>query len=155
MNNYTQIKDNRTDNLNLQKQLGYAGLIPFIALTVMLYIVPAEELSKVTLAFMTYSACILSFMAGTLWGMNTARELSKGALIVTNLLTISAWITLNLSSQLIPLSLLAVGFIVSYFTERPYSLPNLTGSLYLQMRMRLTTIVVLCHLLFLFGIFYR
>ncbi|MFK7956523.1 MAG: DUF3429 domain-containing protein [Lysobacterales bacterium] len=56
--------------------LGYAGLIPFVALA----IAPVTQVLAVDVrhAFITYSAVILSFLGGIRWGVNAAASTPSG-----------------------------------------------------------------------------
>ncbi|REL30489.1 DUF3429 domain-containing protein [Thalassotalea euphylliae] len=124
------------------RTLGYLGLIPFIAAawaattnTSLLSLSPYQ-------VFVAYSACILSFLAGTLWLKQTAQI----ATIISNLFTLVAFACLLLPAQL-ALPVLASGFVLllasefkmGLFTDKPLG--------YQLLRIVLTSIVVLCHIL--------
>ena len=147
--------------LKLMHILGYAGLIPFgIPVCLMLndlwfgsairsgipWVVHAPDI------FISYSAIILSFMCGTLWaGWQTIGDnrLAKGAVLVSNLLALSAWSALLLMfilavPKVLSVILLMLGFISLLIVER------MLGSaviVYWRMRLSLTAIVVILHLI--------
>ncbi|WP_448551653.1 DUF3429 domain-containing protein [Thalassotalea montiporae] len=121
------------------RTLGYLGLIPFIAATW----AATSNASLLSLSpyqvFVAYSACILSFLAGTLW-------LKQTATIISNLFTLVAFACLLLPAEL-ALPVLASGFVLllasefkmGLFTDKPLG--------YQLLRIVLTSIVVLCHIL--------
>ena len=50
-------------------RLGYAGLIPFILLAALMWLVDAELLPFVAIALSGYAATIVSFLGGVHWGI--------------------------------------------------------------------------------------
>ena len=48
----------------LARQLGYAGLAPFVRLATLLWIVRVEQQSGITMAQLSYAALIASFLGG-------------------------------------------------------------------------------------------
>lgn len=50
-------------------RLGYAGLIPFILLAALMWLVDAELLPFVAIALGGYAAAIVSFLGGVHWGI--------------------------------------------------------------------------------------
>lgn len=50
-------------------RLGYAGLIPFVVLTALMWLVNAELLPFVSIALGGYAAVIVSFLGGVHWGI--------------------------------------------------------------------------------------
>ena len=147
--------------LKLMHILGYAGLIPFgIPVCLMLndlwfgsairrgipWVVHAPDM------FISYSAVILSFMCGTLWaGWQTIgnNRLAKGAVLVSNLLALSAWGALLLMfiasvPKVFCVIILMLGFISLLTAER---MLGTSVMIYWRMRLFLTAIVVILHLL--------
>lgn len=55
----------------IARQLGYAGLIPFVALALLAWALP-EWRVKAQLAQLTYAAVILSFLGAVHWGLALA-----------------------------------------------------------------------------------
>ena len=53
----------------LARQLGYAGLAPFVLLATLLWIVRVEQQSGVMMALLSYAALIASFLGGLHWGI--------------------------------------------------------------------------------------
>ena len=53
----------------LAERLGYAGLLPFIAGALLVWLVRADVHAYVALALSVYAALILSFLGGMHWGL--------------------------------------------------------------------------------------
>lgn len=49
--------------------LGYAGLVPFVGLALLMWLVNAEALPYVALLMVAYAALIASFLGGIHWGL--------------------------------------------------------------------------------------
>ena len=146
-------------NAAIINSLGYAGLIPFL---VAAWAAVAErtlfQLSP-TMVFLTYSAIILSFLGGTLWGK--ARELvegmlSSGLLVLSNLLALSAWAMLLLGEAWLAAGLIIAlfGYVLLYAVERFAAGQMLgdVGSSYLLFRLTLTIVVCLAHAIVLYAV---
>lgn len=53
----------------LLRRLGHAGLIPFVLLALMLWLLGGEQQAFVAIALAGYGALILSFLGGVHWGL--------------------------------------------------------------------------------------
>ena len=147
--------------LKMMHILGYAGLIPFMfplfLMLTDLWFGPAKGNGMPWAVyapdiFISYSAVILSFMCGTLWASWQTignNRLARYAVLVSNLLALSAWSALLLMfilavPKVLSVILLMLGFISLLTTER------MLGSavkIYWRMRLSLTAIVVILHLI--------
>jgi hypothetical protein len=147
--------------------LGYTGLIPLMIpvwpmfdqlwfglglRSAVLFGIYAPQI------FIAYSAVILSFMSGTLWAKwQTVKEqsLAKFAVLTSNLFALSAWCALLLIYSapvmaVFSVALLMLGFISLLWVE------HLIGGLekvYWRMRLSLTGIVIILHLVMITLIF--
>jgi hypothetical protein len=65
---YTPISPDSDAGVLIQR-LGYAGLIPFVVLACLLWIVTPEAHPYVALALTAYAATITSFLGGIHWGI--------------------------------------------------------------------------------------
>lgn len=139
---------------SLVQRLGYAGLIPFLITALWAWFDPSHQ-PWANQLFVYYSAIILSFMAGTLWGRTLHTDIAshpQAVFITTNIVAVTAWLVLALGFLTIATGVLLLGFVAILWTElrylrsTPASYPN-----YATMRFVLTTIVVACHLLMLFS----
>jgi len=152
--------------------LGIAGLIPFILLAVMT--VGPFKLSELPFQhsvltswshpeleiFIAYSAIILSFMAGTLWGRSLDSEQSlatNNIVLLSNVIALTAWLVLILeliNLNELALGILALGFCTLFFFEyhQRNRLYGNNASHYLRYRLFLTTIVVFSHIVLIFKV---
>lgn len=53
----------------LARRLGHAGLIPFVLLALLLWLLGGEEQAFVSIALAAYGALIVSFLGGVHWGL--------------------------------------------------------------------------------------
>ena len=144
--------------------LGYAGLGPFVLLSVMMlhaaFVGPGLQSSSVfglytPYLFISYSAIILSFLSGTLWSRNGyAPESTQNELLLlgSNFLALIAWLALILvyfSSvmTMLAVSLLIAGFASVLLCERSIMVTNKS---YWRLRLHLTGTVIATQLLVLF-----
>jgi hypothetical protein len=123
--------------------LGYIGLIPFIAC---LYLSNQEIYwqDNARLAFIAYSAVILSFIAGTLWRVNE-RKNNKYQQIISNAFSLIAFASL-LIYQHIALAILATSYLLLFLYEKSIAAQSTLTANYITMRFRLTMTVVLLHI---------
>lgn len=143
-------------NERIWQGLGYAGLLPFIIATTMAWTGFKLTWLNAEFAFISYSAVILSFISGTLWGRAIALSTSSTTgrlLIQSNLFSILAWIALLLNQQLFSLAILAVGYLSLLAIERKAKELCLNQD-YISMRLRLTLVAVTLHLLMLIHQFF-
>ena len=124
--------------------LGTLGLVPFIALPILSKFSPQFSYFS-TLVFAYYSACILCFLAGTLW-----HEASTGFVVVSNVLTlwaVSCLVLYNFNSAM-ALLLLALGFLVMLLLDMNRALP----AWYIRFRRSLTIVVIAMHIVSSYGV---
>ncbi|MDO6708552.1 DUF3429 domain-containing protein [Photobacterium sp. 1_MG-2023] len=138
----------------IMKQLGYLGLLPFVV-TLLLAIADIRlfQLSGHQM-FIAYSAVILSFLSGILWGNaidHSSHRLSKNALILSNLFVLLAWgaILQGNKHALIATGLLALGYLAVWFAEKliRQTEGETAPADYQPLRGRLTLGAVVLHLL--------
>ena len=136
-------------------QLGYLGLLPFIVgLSLVLLNETLLGISGLQI-FISYSAIILSFLSGALWGAaleSFSSNLGRTALILSNLFALTAWATLLLDGYIkLAVLLLAFSFLAVWFAEK-YVRTNQNAASpegYQTMLNRLTFGVVAMHFIFL------
>lgn len=143
--------------------LGYAGLLPFLIPVYLLFsgsVLPADDV--VTL-FLSYSTVILAFLGGSLWGFGLAssRSLFSSLLVVgSNLIALLAWagLLLGVFSPHAAVAGLAAGFVLVLLFELRFARFLFAESNvavkhhYIDLRLTLTAIVVLAHLLVFYYI---
>lgn len=144
----------------LIKILGYAGAVPFL---LPVYLMGQAFLSSKGLqsaalfglyapyVFIAYSAVILSFLSGTVWAYARSVDavVSYGAILFSNLVALSAWLSMLLIyiapiMTLFALCLLMAGYLGLLLIERLLEVPENAG--YWHMRIQLTAVVALAHL---------
>lgn len=148
--------------LYVTRSLGFLGLIPFFA---SLYWVITQQTPldyNPAFLFLSYSAIILSFLAGTLWGRSIQLDQTPTGsllLIISNGAAIVAWCSLLLGFEfyVATLILLMAGFSALLAIEyRGYDTYfEGTEPYYMQMRFTLTTIVLITHIALLAIILIR
>jgi len=126
--------------------LGYAGLIPFVTGPLWLSLSPATAPAWLDHLWLSYTAMIASFMAGTLWGMAIFTAGGPNGLIgmaMSTVLMLLAWAALALPFQSALIALSAV-FVLLVFAEvwRERVLDPLGG--YMTLRVGLTVGVLVC-----------
>lgn len=138
--------------LRLQAQLlGYAGLIPFIGLSIGTWAdLPFIEQPHYLLQ--AYAAVILSFMGAIHWGMviSMPGEEARMQLVASIVPPLLGWVALMLP-QVTGYSLLILSFIGLCFYDGVVARKSALPSWYLPMRVVLTSIVVLCLALAAFA----
>jgi len=143
-------------NHTLIYSLGLAGLIPFIGSCIAVFTGWTILGMAPQSLFLSYSAIILSFLGGTLWGKSRelpTSSLSTGLLIFSNVLALLAWFMLLLGpdSYSSGLIIAILAYITIYTVERTNSeqLFASVGGSYLTLRLILTTTVCLSHVFML------
>jgi len=139
--------------------LGYLGLAPFLVAG---YLSATDGVFLGTdplLSFIGYSAVILAFLSGSLWGKGLGivdSGFSRALLLISNAIALLAWFGLSAgaSNYGVAIAALFSGFLLMLFLEYRMStllFANLNFS-YINLRSRLTVIVLLLHLLVLYSI---
>ena len=144
--------------------LGCLGLIPFLGSSALIlsdfihygHVASSNLFGIYTpLIFISYSAIILSFLCGTLWGSRDHMRLLKQEntlLLFTNLIAVIAWfliLAVQISNTLLLMGvfLLGVSFVVLFFVEITFTLMD---QKYKVLRSLLTAAVFLSHMIVLF-----
>jgi hypothetical protein len=86
------------------------GFIPFVAATCALVVDITLFGFHGTHIFITYAAIIVSFLAGSTWGLFLLQQASKRKLILTNVIALIAWWSLFTEPSFLAFGLLAVSF---------------------------------------------
>lgn len=125
----------------LRATLGYAGLIPFAAgAFAMVFLPPWAHWAS--LGFVSYSATIVAFMAGSLWA-SVASRLAMLTAIIVSLSACAALLLAVAGLTLSAIALLGALLALLWAVER-YSTANSAG--YMALRTRLTVLATLAHL---------
>lgn len=134
--------------------LGLAGLIPFAAAAVGVFLLDDLLLALAQRLFLTYSLAILCFLAGTLWGETLPEpDAGEGAvLLVSNGVVIFAVLAILTAQPVLAALLLLLGHLAQLWYERQ-SLRR--PAWYVRLRTGLTGVAAGCHLLFMLGLMVR
>jgi hypothetical protein len=129
----------------LAHQLGYAGLIPFVLLTLGCWLAHPDWLGDFIKGQLAYGIAILAFLGGIHWGAvlmssELSIEQTKKALLWSVTPPLVAWISTMLGG--FGFAVLMAGFIGTYQADKRlfgwYGMPDW----FLQLRFRLTCVAV-------------
>ena len=121
-------------------RLGYAGLIPFILLAALMWLVDAELLPFVAIALSGYAAAIVSFLGGVHWGIGFMKgEASPRFHFIWGVVpSLIAWLALMMPAYAaLPLQGLVV---VACYAVDSKIYPAAGLASWLPMRLRLTVV---------------
>jgi len=100
--------------------------------------------SWVLLAFIAYSAAILSFLGGVNWGVvvNNPKQADDTKILIFSIMpSIIAWVALVIPRNSPVLLMLLMAFILQYFFDRSIKRKHYLPTWYIEMRAKLTFIV--------------
>ena len=131
----------------LAQRLGYAGLIPFVLLASLLWIVETDLRPWLTIALTSYAALIATFLGGIHWGIAAQQTFGQRSFHLIWGITPSliAWLALIMPAYA-GLPLIAVLLVACYVVDRK-SYPAAGWSAWLPMRLQLTAVAVLSCLI--------
>ena len=126
--------------------LGYAGLVPFVALAVATWLAPPAYRAQAAHALLAYGATIASFLGAIHWGlaMREPRTPQPGPFVWGVFPSLVAWVALllPLSQGLVTLALLlGICLAVDWRSYPAYGLGK-----WLTMRLHLTLVAGVCLL---------
>jgi len=132
----------------LARNLGHAGLLPFLAGAFIVWVLPPSKGLLVTSYFAQYSAVILSFLGGMLWSTTLMKNINPGMsralLWLAILFSLAAWLSTFLA-PLYALLVLCAGFWVARVVEQR-SVDRVYPLWLITLRNWLTRIVIACHI---------
>lgn len=121
--------------------LGYAGLIPFVFLTVALLLDSTSD--SALQALNIYSFGILSFLCGSWWLARSIKPLQIWRVLISNLIFLAGFASYLWVSTYFPL-IAALLFITVYLLEYYTPLVAAVSKQYHRLRLLLTVIVASC-----------
>ena len=121
-------------------RLGYAGLIPFVLLAALMWLVDAELLPFVAIALGGYAAAIVSFLGGVHWGIGFMKgETSPRFHFIWGIVpSLIAWLALMMPAYA-ALPLLGLVVVACYVVDSK-TYPSAGLASWLPMRLRLTVV---------------
>ena len=128
--------------------LGYSGLLPFFGFCIGFSVMEDWPRSLSIQGFVIYSLAIFAFLAGALWGQEQRVESasSVSTLVVSNGLILFGVASILTAQAMMASVFLMLGYIALLWYEVRISQLEVW---YRRMRVRLTTGVVIAHLLFI------
>jgi len=128
-------------------RLGFAGLLPFVILALLLWLVDEDLHPFVSIALTSYAATIASFLAGVHWaiGFLSQKESDRFHLWWAISLSLLAWLGVVMPAYA-GLPFLALLLIAAYLVDRK-TYPNAGLKHWLTLRFRLTVIASVACLL--------
>ena len=137
---------------SVTSSLGYCGLIPIVAGVVLTWWNFETSFFDGPTLFVGYSALILCFLAGAIWGRVLSGVSSRRGslmLIGSNAIVIIAWLALLISSEFFALGILilSLGYVAILVGEFRFAKRLMSGVTldYLQLRFTLTILICLGH----------
>lgn len=131
--------------------LCYVALIPFLMTCLGAWTQGGAEMKLVQGVFVFYSAIILSFMGGSLWGVTITRlsslDNAKQLILLSTGLALSGWFALLLPPT-VAVGILLIGHILTLVYERRLELFEHLPHWYHKLRAKLTALVIGFHLIF-------
>ncbi len=139
-----QVEQTATGIPVLALVLGYAGLVPFLAGAVELWLLPGFMTDFVEAALLAYAAGILSFMGAIHWGlaMRSHRDIVNLQLGLSVVPALLGWLALMLPVTL-AYPLLIVAFLALYFFDLQAVRLSMAPLWYPTLRLPLTVGAVL------------
>ena len=132
-------------------RLGYAGLIPFVLLTGLMWLIDKELLPFVSIGLGAYAAAIVSFLGGVHWGIGFMKVQSDNVAVPSFhfwwgvVPSLIAWLALMMPAYA-ALPLLGMVVVACYVVDiRTYPAAGLAN--WLPMRLRLTVVAALSCML--------
>ena len=127
-------------------RLGYAGLLPFVALAVAAWLAPPSYRAQAAHALLAYGATIASFLGAIHWGIAMQEPLTPqpGPFVWGVFPSLVAWVALlmPISQGLVTLALLlGICLAVDWRSYPAYGLRE-----WLKMRLHLTLVAAVCLL---------
>lgn len=124
-------------------RLGYAGLIPFVLLAALLWLVDAELIPFVAIGLGAYAALIASFLGGVHWGIGFMQgdHAMRFHFLWGVVPSLVAWLALMMPPYA-ALPLLGLVIVVCYAVDKK-TYPPAGLSQWLPMRLRLTVVAAL------------
>lgn len=130
--------------ISVARILGYAGLIPFIVLSISSWLTPPLGHESIDLLVL-YAAIILSFMGAVHWGAAVVNDTQNNSTHYTASVipALVAWLAV-LTTRPIAISLLLVSFIILYRHDCHVNDQLGFADWYLPLRKKLTVVVSIC-----------
>ena len=133
---------------------GVSGLIPFIAFGILLPVWPEAWQHGLVYAFNSYSAMILAFLSGAVWGMTIsgARPDKPNSGLTLGIVFSLVAVAALLMPMPYSFYLLIASFALLFLLEVVLMFKGIYPFWYTVMRAMLTAVVIVCHLFLLYWL---
>jgi len=147
---FMRFSSNKTSSV--AQMLGYSGLIPFVALAGLSFLVSSAHKPAVMFSLLAYGATVVSFLGAIHWGLAMVENSpSKRQLVWGVVPSLLAWISLMVDVELgllLVASVLFLCLVIDYKIYRNFGLDH-----WLPMRLHLSIVAILSNVLpVLFGL---
>ena len=126
--------------------LGYSGLVPFVTLAALSFLVPSVHRPVVIFSLLAYGVTIISFLGAIHWGLTMIENIpSKQQLVWGVVPSLLAWISLMVQVEL---GLLLVAVMLFFCLVIDYKIyPNFGLHHWLPMRLHLSIVAIVSTVL--------
>ncbi len=132
--------------------LGYTGLVPFVALSLIILMANEQIVSVAKPVLHIYGAIILSFLGGLHWGRIASKNhllpSDKWVLMYSVIPSLIGWFSYIISNiWQESVWIIIIGFILAYFIDRRFIVEGHWRSFMHPLRINLTIIACFCLIL--------
>ena len=125
----------------LAKFLTYAGALPFIGCLIVPFIQPDFTALNFNKIILTYSAVIVSFIAGIHWGIYMFKEAPINLFIHSNISTLFAWFAVLVNTP-ISFGIILICFFYLLFIDKQLYDAEILDQWYIRLRVNISLIVL-------------
>lgn len=144
------------ENSKIYRYLTYAGTLPFIICAVMPFTGYSDipGLGSFDRIASAYGLAILSFMAGTHWGLylSAADRAPVNLFVSSNVVTVAAWAAFLAGPGILTLGMLCSGFVFLLYIDYLLRARKLLTPEYLRTRLHATVIVLVSLVVTMFAL---
>lgn len=138
-------------NIQLVRQLTYAGLVPFLVCTLFLGwgIDTPLNLEYFEIMLMSYALAIISFLCGIHWGVALLcpEKAPVNLFVLSNVLVLAVWLCFLLDCAGVFYVLSIIVLAVLLWVDKRLFRRSVFSRLYYQLRKQVTAVVVVCLLI--------
>ena len=121
--------------------LGYFGLVPFVTLDTLIFLVPSANRPAIIFSLLAYGVTVVSFLGAIHWGLTMREHVSSKRMLIWGVVpSLLAWISLMIQVEFGLLLVAAVLLLCLIIDYNIY--PNVGLHHWLRMRLILTTVAI-------------
>jgi Protein of unknown function (DUF3429) len=139
-----------TNRRRIVTALTAAGIIPFAGLALLSWFQTHIPYTSIAIDFLvlSYAAVIISFIAGTHWGVALLTEDTGSLLIWSNIITLAAWAGLSLPIVILSVQTMIICLCLLLWLDFKLYKAGLHPKWYITLRGTITLGVIICLLAF-------